>query len=407
MVWRLWLFVFLATSLVTGQPATGQGRLRPTVILVSIDGFRNDYLENTTCPNLRKLASEGVRAQWMIPVFPSKTFPNHYSIATGLYTEHHGVVGNTMYDPVFDVVFTLGKREEVGNGRWWGGEPIWVTAEKQGQRSATYFWPGSEALIATKRPSYWLKYDGSVPYNDRVRQVLDWIDYPEEQRPTLLILYFEEVDHAGHRYGPVFSDLDTAVQLVDAALGLLVEGLDTRGLLDKVHIIVVSDHGMASVEKSRTIWLDDYLDPDSVSVVDWGIVVSLWPEDHRVDDVFRLVAKVHPHMKAYRKHEIPDRWHYRNNRRVAPIILVADEGWTITSRRNNFWQWSDHGGNHGYDNQTIPMRAFFAARGPAFRSGVVISPFENVNVYSLMTHLLSLMPASNDGTLRVFDGAFR
>jgi len=407
MVCRLWLLVFLASPLMAGQPTNEQSRLRPTVILVSIDGFRNDYLENTTCPNLRKLASEGVRAQWMIPVFPSKTFPNHYSIATGLYTEHHGVVGNTMYDPVFDVVFTMRKREEVVNGRWWGGEPIWVTAEKQGQRSATYFWPGSEALIASKRPSYWLKYDGSVPYDDRVRQVLDWIDYPEGQRPTFITLYFEEVDHAGHRFGAVFSDVDTAVQHVDAALGLLVKGLGTRGLLDKINIIVVSDHGMASVEKSRTIWLDDYLDPDSVSVVDWGIVVSLWPEDHHVDDVFQSVATVHPHMKAYRKHEIPDRWHYQNNRRIAPIILVADEGWMITSRRGNLWQWSGHGGNHGYDNQTIPMRALFVARGPAFRSGVVLNPFENVNVYSLITHLLSLTPAPNDGTLRVFDGAFR
>ncbi len=390
------------------QQARGAGRLRPTVILISIDGFRNDYLEHTTCPNLRKLASEGVSAQWMIPAFPSKTFPNHYSIATGLYVENHGVVGNTMYDPVFDVVFTMRKREEVVNGRWWGGEPIWVTAEKQDQRSATYFWPGSEALIATKRPSYWLKYDGSTPYIDRVRQVLDWIDYPDEQRPTLITLYFEDVDHAGHDYGPVFSAVDTAVIRVDAALGLLVKGLEARGILDDVNIIIVSDHGMATVERSRTIWLDDYLNTDSVSVVDWGVVVSLWPEEHLVDVVFQSVANVHTHMNAYRKQDIPHRWHYRNNRRVAPIILVADDGWTITSKRGgNYWRRSDRGGNHGYDNESASMRALFVARGPAFRPGVVLRPFENVNVYSLMTHLLSLTPASNDGTLGAFDGALR
>ncbi|MEX2115562.1 MAG: ectonucleotide pyrophosphatase/phosphodiesterase [Bacteroidota bacterium] len=404
---RLWLLFLVASSLAEGQQANEVRRVRPTVILISIDGFRNDYLENTTCPNLRRLASEGVRAQWMIPVFPSKTFPNHYSIVTGLYAENHGVVGNTMYDPVFDVVFTMRKREEVVNSRWWGGEPIWATAEKQGQVSATYFWPGSEALIATKRPSHWLKYDGSVPYGDRVRQVLNWIDYPEGQRPTLISLYFEEVDHAGHDYGPIFSAVDTAVKTVDAALGMLVNGLEDRGLLDEVNIIVVSDHGMAPVEKSRTIWLDDYLSPDSVSVVDWGIVVSLWPREDRVDEVFHSVAKAHPRMKAYRKHEIPDRWHYRNNRRIAPILLVADEGWTIARKNGGTWRRSDNGGNHGFDNQSVSMRALFVARGPAFRSGIVLGPFENVNVYSLMTHLLSLAPAPNDGTFRVFDGALR
>ncbi|MEX1139127.1 MAG: ectonucleotide pyrophosphatase/phosphodiesterase [Bacteroidota bacterium] len=400
--------LLLAFVLVAG-PLCGQtGSFRPTVILVSIDGFRYDYLENTKCPNLRELASEGARARWMIPVFPTKTFPNHYSIVTGRYTEDHGVVGNTMYDPVFDVVFTMGKRDEVVNGRWWGAEPIWVTAEKQGQRSATYFWPGSEALIATKRPSYWLKYNGSIPYGERVRQVLEWLDYPSDRRPTIITLYFEGVDHAGHTFGPVFSAVDMAIAEVDSALGLLVQGLRNRNLLDAVNIIVVSDHGMAAVEKSRTVWLDDYLSPDSVSVVDWGIVVSLWPEEKRVESVFQSVAKAHPHMKAYRKDEIPKRWHYRGNRRIAPIVLVADEGWTITTRsgRNAWWR-SDQGGNHGYDNQSLSMRALFVARGPAFQKGVVFEPFENVNVYSLMTHLLSLTPAPHDGDLRVFKGALR
>lgn len=404
----LWIAVILAIGTAQGQPRNEGHQLRPTVILVSIDGFRSDYLDNTKCPNLRELASEGVRARWMTPVFPTKTFPNHYSIVTGRYTEHHGVVGNTMYDPVFDVVFTMGKREEVVNGRWWGAEPIWVTAEKQGQISATYFWPGSEALIAGKRPSYWLRYNGSTPYGERVRQVLEWLDYPQDQRPTIITLYFEGVDHAGHTFGPVFSAVDTAIAEVDSALGLLVQGLRDRHLFDTVNIIVVSDHGMAAVEKSRTVWLDDYLSPDSVSVVDWGIVVSLWPEEDRVESVFRLVEKAHPHMKAYRKNDIPKHWHYWGNRRIAPIVLVADEGWTITTKsgRNAWWR-SDQGGNHGYDNQSVSMRALFVGRGPAFRKGAVLEPFENVNVYSLMTHLLSLTPALHDGSLKVFQGALR
>lgn len=401
---RLWLAVVLAAGVLCGQTSESQ----PTVILVSIDGFRYDYLENTKCPNLQKLASEGSRARWMIPVFPTKTFPNHYSIVTGRYTEDHGVVGNTMYDPVFDAVFGLWKREEVVNSRWWGAEPIWVTAEKQGQMSATYFWPGSEALIASKRPSYWMKYDRSVPYRERVRQVLQWLDYPQDRRPNIITLYFEGVDDAGHVYGPVFSAVDTAVAEADYALGTLVQGLRDRDLLDAVNIIVVSDHGMAAVDKSRTIWLDDYLSPDSVSVVDWGIVVSLWPQADRVESVYQVVAKAHPHMRAFRKNDLPKRWHYWGNRRIAPLVLVADEGWTITTRggRNAWWR-SDRGGNHGYDNQSTSMRALFVARGPAFRKGAVLDPFENVNVYALLTHLLHLTPAFHEGSLKVFDGALR
>jgi predicted AlkP superfamily pyrophosphatase or phosphodiesterase len=253
-----------------------------------------------------------------------------------------------------------------------------------------------------------MKYDGSVPYNDRVRQVIDWIDYPADRRPTLITLYFEGVDHAGHEYGPTFAAVDSAVRAVDAALAELLKALETRNLLDKVNILVVSDHGMAPVDKSRSIWLDDFINPDSVSVVDWGIVVSLWPAEHSTEKVFQSVAGVHPRMKAYRKHEIPDRLHYRDNRRVAPIILVADEGWTITSRAGgNAWRRSDRGGNHGYDNQSASMRAMFVARGPAFRRGVVFNSFENVHVYSLMAHILSLQPAPNDGTLDVFDEALQ
>jgi predicted AlkP superfamily pyrophosphatase or phosphodiesterase len=399
---RIVFFLFIAVL-----PWSLHAQDRGSVILISIDGFRNDYLEETTCPHLRRIASEGVRARWMIPVFPTKTFPNHYSIVTGLYVERHGVVGNTMYDPEFDALFSMRKREEVVSARWWGGEPIWVTVEKQGHIAATYFWPGSAAAIGGRRPSYWLPYDGSIPYSNRVRQVLNWLDYPADKRPVLITLYFEDVDHAGHTYGPDFAAIDTAVQMVDLAIGQLLDGLASRALLDKVNIIVVSDHGMAATHKDRTIWLDQYIGLDSVRTVDWGPVVSVWAEAHQVESVFRVLSKAHRNMKVYKKSDIPERWHYRNHRRVAPLTLVADEGWTIASRGMGFWRDSEAGGNHGYDNQSPSMRAFFAGRGPAFRPGVVLDPFENVHVYSLIAHLLGLAPAETDGMLQPFTGGLR
>ncbi|GJQ21764.1 MAG: alkaline phosphatase family protein [Bacteroidia bacterium] len=381
--------------------------LRPTVILISIDGFRPDYLDSTDCPNLRWLASEGVRAEWMIPVFPTKTFPNHYSIVTGLHPGHHGITANTMYDPKFDALFTMRKREEVTNARWWGGEPIWVTAEKQGLKTAPFFWPGSEAPIGGKRPTYWLRYDGSMSYMARVRKVLAWMSEPPDRRPSLITLYFEGVDHAGHEYGPSFAAVDTAVRKVDGALGTLLEGLDIKNQLDRTNIIVVSDHGMAATEKDKTIWLDEYIGLDSVRTVDWGPIVSVWVDSGHVQPVFQALSGAHPHMKVYRKADLPDRWYYRDHRRVAPITLVADDGWMIASKRFNPWQRSDHGGNHGYDNANPSMRALFLARGPSFRRGVVLPPFQVVHVYSLLAHLLGVAPVQTDGNLEPFRKALR
>lgn len=401
---RFKVLFFLALILSTGfgQPSELKAitDLQPTVLLISVDGFRPDYLEGAAAPVLRQLAVSGVRAKWLIPVFPTKTFPNHYSIVTGLFVENHGVVGNTMYDPEFDEVFTMRKRGEVSNGRWWGGEPVWVTAEKQGQKSAPFFWPGSEAEIGGKRPSYWKPFDGSLRYTDRVNQILAWLDLPRQERPTFLTLYFEGVDNAGHTYGPVFSAVDTAVGNIDKALGMLFDGLKQRGIFDEVNIIVVSDHGMSGVSSQRSVNLDDMIDLKGLRAIDYGVVVSLWPPSEQVELFYGKLKNANPHMIVYKKNEIPLRFHYRNHRRVAPLVLVADDGWTITrSGDQNAWRSRDHGGNHGFDNQLASMRATFIAHGPAFKSGVLVEPFENIHLYSLITHVLGLRPAPNDGNL--------
>ena len=401
---RWWFALLILILAVTpGRSFCDLPQQPSTVILVSIDGFRHDYLENTTCPNLRSLAATGTRAQWLIPVFPTKTFPNHYSIATGMYVENHGVVANTMYDPEFDAMFTMRMRNEVSNARWWGGEPIWVTAEKQGVISAPFFWPGSEAPIGGIRPSYYKAFDASMTEEQRVAQVLQWLDLPDQQRPRFITLYFDRLDNAGHDYGPVYADVDTAVGIIDHAIGQLIAGLTKRGLFEKVMLLVVSDHGMAPIEKERTVYLDDYLSSgDSVRIIDWGIVVSLWPKPGTAERIHRAVKNAHPRMHVFIKDSIPDRWHYRMNKRVAPIVLVADEGWVITSRgEQGYWRRRVKGGNHGYDNQAHSMRALFIAHGPAFEAGRVVEPFENIQIYNLLCSLLQIVPSPNDGDMRV------
>ncbi|MBD0256724.1 MAG: alkaline phosphatase family protein, partial [Cytophagales bacterium] len=318
---------------ITRQAAGGSKGLPPTVLLISLDGFRHDYFEKVPTPHLNRLAREGVKARWLTPVFPSMTFPNHYSIVTGLYAEHHGIVNNSMYDPEFKAGFSLGNRAEVSNGRWWGGEPLWVTAEKQGQKAATFYWPGSEAEIAGNRPSYWKEFDNQVPDAARVDTVLAWLSLPAARRPTFLTLYLSDVDHQGHEHGPDSPEVLRAVQAADSTLGRLVAGLEKRKRYDRVNVIVVSDHGMAPTSPQRITYLDDFVDMSDVERVDWGVVTGIWPKSGREEAVYRsLRAEHHPHMQVYRKSEIPERYHYRQHRRIAPIVCVAADTWYISSR---------------------------------------------------------------------------
>ena len=369
------------------------------VVLVSLDGFRWDYADRYDAPVLRRLAAEGVRARSLIPAFPTKTFPNHYTIVTGLYPEHHGIVSNTMYDPQTDARFSLGNREAVQDGRWWGGEPIWVTAEQQGLRTAAFFWPGSEAEIKGTRPTYWMPFDDDFPAEARVDTVLAWLDLPAERRPAFVTLYFSDVDHAGHDAGPDADETAAAVRRVDAYLGRLVEGLQQRGRYDEVNLIVVSDHGMADTDAGRVVVLDDYVDLEDVVVVDRSPVVMLYAKEGREAAVYEALQRA-PHLSVYRREEVPERLHFRAHHRIPPIIGIADEGWSIATRaylerRPEAFA----GGAHGYDNALSSMGGLFVAHGPAFEKGVEAGPFQNIHLYNLMTSILGLRPAPNDGDL--------
>lgn len=386
----------------------GAPRLAPTVILISIDGFRWDYLDRHSLPTLERLAAEGVRARALIPSFPTKTFPNHYTLVTGLYPANHGIIANNMYDPVLADSFSLGNREAVQDPRWWGGTPIWVTAERAGQKTAAFFWPGSEAPIQEVRPTYWTPYDGSITGAERVERVLEWLELPPQGRPTFITLYFSLVDDAGHRHGPGSPQLAAAVDTADQLLGQLVRGLEARGMLEQVNLILTSDHGMAPTSPERAIALDDYLDLDEVRVVDWNPVVMLLPDPGREEAVYRALKGRHPQLQVYRREEVPAELNFRNHPRIPPIIGIAADGWSITTRaRLQREPERLAGGNHGYDHRLPSMHGLFVARGPAFRQGLVVEPFQNVHVYSLMAAILGLTPAPNDGSLQAVQHLLR
>lgn len=370
-----------------------------TVLLVSIDGFRASALDPQTTPQLARIAAEGVRAAGMIPSYPSLTFPNHYSIVTGLRPDHHGIVHNTMRDPELGG-FKLSDRKAVGEGRWWGGEPIWVGAQRAGLRSATMYWPGSEAPVQGVRPTQWRPFDADVDANARVDQVLAWLDAPAAERPQLVTLYFDMVDHEAHAFGPESPQARAAIAEVDAALGWLREGLAARGLLDRTNLIVVSDHGMATVAPNHYVAVEDMVTREEAVVVSIGQVVGIAPNPGFGTVVERRLLGAHEHYDCWRKGELPPRWHYGTHPRIPPIVCQMHEGWDAIPRDVIRRRPTDRArGSHGYDPALPSMRALFVARGPAFREGARIPAFDNVDVYPLLARLLGIDPAPNDGDI--------
>jgi predicted AlkP superfamily pyrophosphatase or phosphodiesterase len=381
--------------------------LRPTVILISLDGFRYDYLEKYKPTNLNSLARVGVRAKWMVPAFPSKTFPNHYTIATGLYPQNHGIVENNIYDATFDKVFTLSDREEIEKGRWWLGEPIWVTAQKQGQKTGSMFYPGTEAEIAGIRPNYWQSYDEKMQNAKRVDKILQWLDLPVAQRPTFLALYFSDTDDAGHAHGPDSPETRTAVLAVDSGIARLIAGLKARNIFSTVSLIIVSDHGMATVNFNKAIVLDEMFDTKLAERIFWTReIISIFPKADKENEIYQtLKSRLPSQAHVYRKAELPARLHYSNSPRIAPLLVLPAEGWILTTRKSYEemkakGRMKQAGGGHGYDNRLASMRAIFIAHGDRFKKGRVVAPFENIQVYNIMTMLLGLKPATNDGDYR-------
>ena len=388
------LLLFLLVGCASGPVA--QQDTDP-VLLVSIDGLRADYLQRGLTPNLSRIAGEGVRAEWMNPSYPSLTFPNHYAIVTGLRPDHHGIIHNSMSDAELGR-FRLSDRDAVGDARWWGGEPIWIGTMRSGQRAATLFWPGSEAPIDGMHPTYWKPYDETVSYEDRVDQVLAWLSEPAATRPRLVTLYLDHVDHAGHDHGPDSPQVRDALAEADRAIGRLLDGLAARGLDHRVNLIVVSDHGMATVEPEHVIAIEDMATMEEAKVVSIGQVVGIAPNPGFEAQAEQRLLGAHDHYDCWRKGELPARWHYGSHPRVPPIVCQMHEGWDALPRQmiGQGRAGATHG-SHGYDPALPEMRAIFLARGPAFRRNLVLPAFDNVDVYPLLARLAGVTPAPNDG----------
>ncbi len=394
--------VLLAVSAIAALAAAlTAGQLAPTLVLVSLDGWRWDYHTKSSVRNLRSLMARGVRADGLIPSFPTKTFPNHYTLVTGLYPGHHGVVGNSMRDPRTGRLFTMQKREEVSDAMWWGGDPIWNAVQRAGRTSAAMFWPGSEAAIGGVRPTHWVAYEHDRPNSERVDQVLAWLDLPVSVRPAFITLYMSDVDAAGHSFGPDSPELHRALERVDDVLGRLLRGLEQRRILDAINIVVTSDHGMAETSSQRVVFIDDVVEPADGEIVDMNPTLAMWPRPGREEAVHRRLAAAHPRLDVYRRTETPEHWHYRDHERIAPLVGVAQEGWSVMRRRSVVDAFARSirrvGGNHGYDPRVRTMHGLFVAAGPGFRQNVVVPPFENVHVYDAMCRVLGIPASTNDG----------
>ena len=364
---------------------------RDYVVLVSFDGFRHDYLERTETPGFDRLADLGVTADALTPVFPTLTFPNHYSIATGMYPAHHGIVGNRFYDPGRDDDFNYRDSDDTQDGSWWGGEPIWLTAERQGMTAAALFFPGTEAPIGGLRPSRWRRYDGGIPNETRVEEVLQWLRLPPDERPHLITLYISIVDSAGHRLGPSSPALDRSIRQADDLLGTLLSEIERLPWGDRVYLVVVSDHGMAPVDADRQVVVPDVVNLRGVRATALGPGMSLHVENAArataIRDTFN--ATVDPgDARAYLREEAPEHLHVTDSPRFGDVILVAGEGANVAFRYND----SSPAGMHGWDPTLPSMGGIFLARGPTIAPGGRLPAFESIHIYPFLAEALELDP---------------
>lgn len=366
------------------------------VVLVSIDGFRADYFDRGLTPYLAMLARVGARAEWLTPSYPTLTFPNHYSLVTGLVPDRHGIVGNGMIDPALGR-FTMADRGAVQDGRWWGGEPIWVTLERAGRKTAPVFWPGSEAAIGGLRPAIWKPFDETLPDEQRVDELLARLDLPAGERPALLTLYFELLDDAGHDFGPDAPETNAAIAQADRMIGRLWDGLRARKLDRKVNLIVVSDHGMAALRPGGALVLDELVDPAKLDRIYVSSVAHLAPLPGEEEAVRRALLGEHPHFTCYPPGGFPPAWRYGENPRVPPITCQAETGYRFGTR-----EWlaahpdEPKGGNHGFPPEAVEMRALFIATGPGIERGITVPAFANVHVQALIAALTGVEPPPSD-----------
>jgi predicted AlkP superfamily pyrophosphatase or phosphodiesterase len=388
------VLILILLFLLPGFVRDGRKPFKNYVLLVSLDGFRWDYSQIYNTPNLNKLATDGVKADKLIPSFPTVTFPNHYTIATGLYPDHHGLIFNNFLAPDLGLTYKMSDRAAVENPSFYGGEPIWITAEKQGAKAGSFFWVGSEAAVGGIHPTYWKKYDGTVGYEARIDSVVKWFSYPENRRPELVTLYFDEPYATSHKFGPRSPQTEKVVERLDSLIGVLRAKLASLPYRKRINFILLSDHGMGAITPERYINLKEVV-PDRMisSVSGSNPVYFINPNEGKLDSVL-LLLNGRRGLKAWDKSNIPARLHFGTNPRIPQVVVLADSSWSLGVRPDPS---SIRGGAHGYDNADSDMFSIFYAAGPAFKKSYRFHELNNTDIYGMICRIMNLRPAPNDG----------
>ena len=387
------LFLFIGFLHATATSA--QNRKSHTTIILSLDGFRWDYSTKTATPSLKEIAHDGVKAVSLIPSFPSKTFPNHYTIATGLVPDHHGLVNNSFYDEELDKSYSIGNKEARFNPVFYGGEPIWITAKKQAVKTASYFWVGSD--VDNMHPDIWKKYNQQTPFSQRTDTIIKWLKLPPAERPRLIMAYYHEPDEAGHNYGPDDKRILKTVRELDKVVGDFYKRIKQLPNADSINFIIVSDHGMGAISSKRNVALRDYIPKTWPVRIEGGIPnFNLYAPGTWKDSAY-LALKKAPHIQVWKPAEVPVYLNYGKNQRVGDIIVVADSAWSVSIARP---EKEETGGTHGYDPRNTDMHAIFYAVGPDFKKNFIQPSFQNTHIYPLLAYLLDIQPAKTDGDIQ-------
>lgn len=388
---KLLIKIFLI--LIVVSVFTLEAQTQPYVILISFDGFRWDYVDRGITPNFDFIKENGVSATSLRPCFPSKTFPNHWSIITGMYPEHHGIISNNFKDYSADRYFRIGDTTETRDPRWYKGEALWETAERQGIITASYYWVGSDVTDQFRRPTYYYKYEHTKPYRERVDGVIDWLQLPYEKRPHFISSYFDATDGAGHSYGPNSNEVNLAIALLDSVLGYFFQRLEEINMLDSTNIIVVSDHGMTEISAERTVNIDKILDGYDYGPGDSGPFMMIEPSDNDLESIYNKLKENENHYTVYKREDVPEHFHYSDTPLITKIVIIAENGWGVETNKSqeNLKKYGTKG-NHGYDNYWMDMNGIFYAIGPYFKVNYKVGAINNVDIYPLLCKIFNLVP---------------
>ncbi|GGP04584.1 alkaline phosphatase family protein [Cloacibacterium rupense] len=381
-----------AQVVVPNRTNSALAKEKPYLILISADGFRYDYAKKYNAENLLNLSKQGVSAKAMLPTFPSITFPNHWSLITGLYPSHHGLVDNFFYDYSRKEFYAMSKKENAEDGSWYGGTPLWSLAEKQGVVSASLHWVGSASEAGGARPTYYYHYHEKFTPEEKISKVINWLKLPEDVRPHFISLYFPEVDAAGHHYGPESEEAKNSVKLVDSAVGNLVKKVNELGLKN-VNFIFVSDHGMIKVDKENPLYIPEILlDKERFDIFNSQTLLRVIVKNpNEIETIYhQLKDAKSDDYKVILTKRFPRKLHYGTKddkyNRIGQILLVPNAPKIFLEKGK-----STSVGKHGYNPRKTPeMKAVFYAWGDVFKNNLEINEFSNVNVYPLVAEILGL-----------------